>query len=324
MKPHVSISLARRALAATSISFLVGAATLVAQTSSSGSSTGSGSGSSTGSSSGNYQSGNAGSSGSSSSSGTYQSPSSSSSSSNYGSTSGSSGKRDTTMSTSGTGSMNNSSDKLGWGDKRFVTKAADDGQAEVQVAKLAAERATNPDVKQFAERMVRDHTAVNQELMGIASSKGVKLDKDDGKDRTYNKLAKKSGADFDREFVEHMIDEHEKDIKLFEKASNDAKDSDIRGFASKHLGHLREHLQIVEGLRASVMPTGRDNNSSGRSTSTTSSSNNATSSGSSSDNSTSSSVNGTSGTSNQTSGASSSGTGTSGGSSDTTRRSGSR
>lgn len=167
-------------------------------------------------------------------------------------------------STSSTTSMSGST-KLSWSDKRFVTKAADDGQAEVQTAQLAATKAANADVREFAQKLVTDHTQVNSELMSLASGKGVTIDKDDGHDRAYNRLNKKSGSEFDQEFVEHMIDEHEKDIKLFEKASTEAKDSEVRAFASKHLGHLREHLQQAQNLRQSAMPTGRTDDSSGAS-----------------------------------------------------------
>jgi putative membrane protein len=201
-----------------------------------------------------------------------------------------------------TGRDSSSSGKLSWGDRRFVTKAADGGQAEVQTAQLAAQRATNPEVKTFAQKLVDDHTKVNSELMTIASQKNVKIDTDDDKDRAYNRLNKKSGSEFDQEFVEHMIDEHEKDIKMFEKAASDAKDPEIRAFASKHVGHLREHLQTAQGLRQSVMPTGRDGSSSGRSTP-----------GSSSSSGTSGTRSGSSGTSG-TSGSGTSGTSGSGGS----------
>ena len=168
---------------------------------------------------------------------------------------------------SSSSSSDRSSNKLGWGDKRFVTKAADSGQAEVAIAQLAAQKATNPDVRQFAQQMVDQHTQVNSQLMSIASSKNVKVDQDDTtKDRTYKRLSNASGNDFDREFVEHMVDEHEKDIKLFEKAANNAKDSEIRQFASSTLPHLREHLTQVQQLQRSIVPTGREDDSSGRST----------------------------------------------------------
>ena len=150
-----------------------------------------------------------------------------------------------------------STGKLGFMDRRFVSKAADEGKAEVDLAKLASERATNPEVRNYAQKLVEDHTKVNAELTTLATQKSVKLDTDDDKDRSYKRLSKKSGADFDQEFVEHMIDAHEKDIKMFEKAAKDAKDADIRSFAAKHVDHLREHLRTAEGLRTSTMPTGR-------------------------------------------------------------------
>jgi putative membrane protein len=157
-------------------------------------------------------------------------------------------------------------DKLSWGDRRFVTKAADAGTDEVNIAQLAAERSGNAEVRDFAQKLVTAHQQVNAELTQIAGQKNVKLDTDADKDRAYKRLSKKSGSDFEQEFVEHMIDEHEKAIKLFEKASTDAKDADIRSFAAKHVDHLRDHLRQAQSLRQTVMPTGRVDDSSGRST----------------------------------------------------------
>jgi putative membrane protein len=156
-------------------------------------------------------------------------------------------------------------DKLSWGDRRFVNKAADDGQSELQIAQLAAQRATNAEVRSFAQKLVDDHTKVNSELMALASQESVDIDTDDDKDRAYKRLNKKSGMEFDQEFVEHMIDEHEKDIKMFEKASSDAKDAEVRSFASRHVGSLREHLHQAQNLRQTLTPTGRMNDASGRS-----------------------------------------------------------
>lgn len=167
-------------------------------------------------------------------------------------------------STTGAGAMtgrSSSSDKLSWGDRRFVTKAAEGGMAEIDVAKLATEKASNSEVKSFAQKLVDDHQMVATELEGIAAQKNVKLDDDNDHDHTYKKLSKKSGSDFDQEFVEHMIDEHEKDIKMFEKASEDAKDSDVKAFAAKHVDHLREHLKMAQDLKQTLMPTGRTDSS---------------------------------------------------------------
>jgi putative membrane protein len=178
-------------------------------------------------------------------------------------------------STTGAGAMtgrDSSSHRLSWSDRRFVSKAADDGKAEVQIAELAAQRATNPEVKSFAQKMVDDHTKVNSELMSLAGQKNLKIDSDDDQDRAYKRLNRKSGSEFDQEFVEHMIDAHEDAVKLFDKAAQDAKDPDVRAFATKHVDHLREHLQIAQGLKQSIIPTGRTDNNSGRSTTSSSTS----------------------------------------------------
>ena len=198
--------------------------------------------------------------------------------SNYSSSANSQSSSDNTYGTSNTTSTDSSrrhhsdlstsstSEKLSWMDRRFVTKTADGNNDEVALAKLAAEKATNPDVRNFAQKLVDDHTAMGTELTDLAGQKNVKLDKDNDKDRAYKRLSKKSGDEFDREFVEHMIDEHEKDIKMFEKESTDAKDAELREFASKNLAHLREHLAMAQNLRSSTMPTGRTDKSSGHST----------------------------------------------------------
>jgi putative membrane protein len=188
-----------------------------------------------------------------------------------------------------TGRTATSTDKLSWGDRRFVTKAADSGNDEIALAKLAAEKATSSEVKSFAQKLIDDHQMVASELQTIASQKNVKMDKDGDHDRTYKRLSKKTGNDFDHEFVEHMIDEHEKDIKMFEKAAKDAKDSDVRSFAAKHVDHLREHLSKAQSLRQTIMPTGRDAGVTTRSSSTSYDTSSATAEPSSSTSSTSSS-----------------------------------
>jgi putative membrane protein len=124
---------------------------------------------------------------------------------------------------------------------------------EAQLAQLAAQRATNPEVRSFAQKLATAHQKVNSQLTQLAGQKSVQIESDDDKGRTYKRLSKKSGAEFDQEFVEHMVDEHEKAIKMYEKASTDAKDPAIRSFASSHVGSLREHLQQAQSLRQTVM-----------------------------------------------------------------------
>lgn len=158
-----------------------------------------------------------------------------------------------------------SSGKLSFMDRRFVNKAADSGKEELQFAQLGVQKATNPEVKQFAQKLVDEHTKVNSELATLAGQKSVKLDQDEGRSIAYRRLSNKTGAEFDQEFVEHMIDEHEDAVKMFDKTAMDAKDLDLRAFASKHVASLREHLQKAQSLRASTVPTGNDSTYSGRS-----------------------------------------------------------
>ncbi|HVL57959.1 MAG TPA: DUF4142 domain-containing protein [Burkholderiaceae bacterium] len=135
-------------------------------------------------------------------------------------------------------------------DRKFVTEAAASGMAEVQLSKLAMERAANPQVREFAQRMVEDHTKANQELMQIASAKGLELPTElqRGDRRTLDKLTKAEGADFDRQFIDWQVDEHQSAIKQFEREAKDGKDPQLQQFAQKHLPALKEHLQMAKQL----------------------------------------------------------------------------
>lgn len=196
---------------------------------------------------------------------TYGTGTASPSSGNYNSntTRSSTGSYDTTSASGG--SANYSQGKLSFTERRFVNKAADSNKEEIQIAQLAAQKATNAEVRSYAQSLVDAHSKVNTELLTLAGSKSVKLDQDDGRGITYRRLSNKTGAEFDQEFVEHMIDEHEDNVRMFEKAAADSKDADLRSFASSHVAALREHLQKAQALRASTMPTGRDSDYSGRS-----------------------------------------------------------
>jgi putative membrane protein len=154
----------------------------------------------------------------------------------------------------GTGTRNaetNKDDKLARGDRKFVQKAAESGMFEVQAAQLASAKAADPQVKSFAGMLVDHHTQANNELVQLANAKKVELPAGPprGKRRDIEKLGKKSGADFDREFVREVgVKAHEKDIKLFENASKNLKDAQLKAFVDKTLPTLREHLAQAEKL----------------------------------------------------------------------------
>ncbi|MBA2672163.1 DUF4142 domain-containing protein [Ramlibacter sp.] len=154
----------------------------------------------------------------------------------------------------GTGTRNSETkkdDKLARGDRKFIEKAAESGMFEVQVSQLAATKATDANVKSYASMLVDHHTAANNELIQLANGKHVELAAAPPRAmrRDMEKLGKKSGAEFDRDFVRDVgMKAHEKDIRLFEKASKDVKDTQLKAWVTKTLPTLREHLAQAQKL----------------------------------------------------------------------------
>jgi len=143
---------------------------------------------------------------------------------------------------------------IGSAERKFMTEAAMGGIVEVEGGQLAAKKAMVPEVKAFGQRMVQDHGKANEELKRIASGKGVQLPAQlDRKHRgDLDRLAKLSGADFDREYMEHMVKDHKQDIAEFQKAAKDLKDADVKQFASSKLPTLEEHLRMAEQAAAAT------------------------------------------------------------------------
>jgi putative membrane protein len=139
-------------------------------------------------------------------------------------------------------------------DIEFVLDAAKGGMAEVELGKLAAERAKNDEVKKFAQRMVDDHTKAGDQLKSIAESKGIKLPTEmEAKDRALmNRLQKLNGAAFDRAYMQAMVSDHVKDVSEFKKEANAGRDPQVKSFASSTLPTLEEHLQHARAARTAV------------------------------------------------------------------------
>ena len=139
-------------------------------------------------------------------------------------------------------------------DKTFVQKAAIGGMAEVELGKLAQQKASNDAVKQFGSRMVDDHSKANDELKQIATGKGLQVPSDlDAHNKSQlAKLQKLSGAQFDRAYMDGMVADHKTDIALFKKEASGGKDADLKGFASKTLPTLEDHLKMAQSTDASV------------------------------------------------------------------------
>jgi len=136
----------------------------------------------------------------------------------------------------------------GASDRKFVEKAASGGMAEVKLGQLAIEKGASPTVKEFGKRMVDDHGKANDELKEIASKKNFALptDLDSEAKATYDKLAKLSGTDFDKAYIDAMVKDHDKDVKEFKKeASTGGVDPDLKAWAEKTLTVIEQHDHIA-------------------------------------------------------------------------------
>ncbi len=140
--------------------------------------------------------------------------------------------------------------KLGRDDKAFVMEAAIGGLAEVEMGKLAADNAVSREVKDFGERMVTDHEKANKDLEQAVAPYGVILPTkvDDVHQRHLDMLKAKKGADFDRAFTRHMVEGHEKMVKLFKKEARSGQAAPVKEFATNTLPTLQEHLKIAKDL----------------------------------------------------------------------------
>lgn len=135
-------------------------------------------------------------------------------------------------------------------DKEFVAKAGMGGLFEVQSGNLALQKGSSADVKSFAQRMVTDHGKANAELAQLATTKGVALPTElDGPEQAaYEHLSTLSGAEFDKAYMQHMVEDHDKAVADFDKASTSAADPDLKAWAGKTLPVLREHQTMAKDL----------------------------------------------------------------------------
>jgi putative membrane protein len=133
-------------------------------------------------------------------------------------------------------------------DKTFATEAAHGGLAEVQMGQLALQKASSPQVKEFAQRMVTDHTQANQDLMHLGKSENLTLPTQlDAKHKSeMDRLSAMSGNAFDAAYMQHMVQDHKKTVADFQKQAQSGSDPALKSFAKKYLPIIQQHLQMAE------------------------------------------------------------------------------
>jgi putative membrane protein len=136
-------------------------------------------------------------------------------------------------------------------DKDFMMAAAQGGMTEVELGKVAGEKGSSDQVKEFGARMVKDHTAANDELKGIAAQKGVTLPSslDARHQAQVDKMNKLAGPAFDTAYVNGMVRDHEKTVAMFKEEAQSGQDPDVKAFASKTLPTLEDHCSSIKSIQ---------------------------------------------------------------------------
>lgn len=146
------------------------------------------------------------------------------------------------------GCTNNSAD--------FVSKTAQGGMAEIHLSQIALQRASSDPVKRFAQQLIAEHTRTNNELKQIAAQKGIQLPTEITAEQKsmIDRLSNLSGPEFDKEYMKHMVEDHQKDVSEFQKQAESGTDADVKAFAAKTLPTLQKHLQMSRDTVAKIEP----------------------------------------------------------------------
>jgi len=139
-------------------------------------------------------------------------------------------------------------------DKKFVSGALEGGMAEVALGKLAAEKGSSPEVKQFGQQMVDDHTKLGEQMKPVAEQIGVKMPTElSKKDKALEaKLSALSGPQFDKAYVEAMLKDHKKDYSEFQEEAKSAVIPSVKQAAAAGEPVIKSHLDHIQQIAKST------------------------------------------------------------------------
>ena len=139
-------------------------------------------------------------------------------------------------------------------DNTFMKTLAAGGIAEVEAGKLAESRASNSEVKEFAQKMVNDHSKNNEQLKALAARKQVALPTTPDAEHTKEKekLEKQSGAAFDAEYMQGQVKDHQQTVELLQQEIDSGQDASVRSFAQQTLAVVQHHLEMANELQAKL------------------------------------------------------------------------
>ncbi|MDR7230544.1 putative membrane protein [Caulobacter sp. BE264] len=135
----------------------------------------------------------------------------------------------------------------------FATKMADNDMFEIEAAKLAASRSTNPSVKKFAMMMETAHKKTSDGLKSAISASGATITlptmlSKDMQDE-LDDLSKADPKDFDKEYADAMVDAHQSALNLLQRYAQDGDTPTLKTFAAETAPKVQEHLNMAEGLK---------------------------------------------------------------------------
>ncbi len=150
-------------------------------------------------------------------------------------------------------------------DKMFLKDAAAGNMAEVAAGKVALDKSSNEQVKQFAQKMVDDHTKLQDQLKPVAQQLNVDLPTEPkAKDKAMmTKMQGMSGADFDKAYMRDMVKDHTKDLQQFKKEASTGKDSQVKDLAQQGSTVIQGHLDMAKQVASSVGAMGGSKMASG-------------------------------------------------------------
>jgi putative membrane protein len=135
-------------------------------------------------------------------------------------------------------------------DQTFLQDAIKGNQAEITLGKMVTAKTKDPSVKQFAQMMVKDHTVALSQLQQLAQEKNVTVPEGfpDDAQQLQSKLQSDTGKQFDKDYMDGMVQDHQKDVQDFKVASQNAKDPDVKKIATKLTPTLERHLQKAQEI----------------------------------------------------------------------------
>ena len=136
----------------------------------------------------------------------------------------------------------------------FMNEAAKGGLAEIELSKLTLNNTQNKELKDFAQKMVVDHTKASYELKKLAEQKNVGLPTEmDGEHKSIkDAMTELRGAEFDKKYVDTMVADHEKTVNLFKTQVESGTDAEAKEFAARTLPNLQMHLDMIKKIQAKM------------------------------------------------------------------------